>query len=543
MIFDDQSLSNESRMGRWEWDINTNAVHWDASMSTLLGLPSEPFSGRYGDLVARVLAEDRPRVIQAFASTLDNQKCYEGELRVVWPGDESIHRVRVQALAHFDDEGNARTVSGACWDAGFATGTGGGSIRPPELASSNAMKRTLLAALMDHLPDNIYFKDRESRFIAVNRAMAEWFGVREPKEMIGVSDFDLFTWEHAQCAMEDEREIMRTGTPVVNREEKETWPDGHETWVSTTKMPLRDSDGNVIGTFGLSRDLTERKLAEKQLAQFAAELRAKNEALQEELEMARELQYTMLPQNYPRFAINGNADGSAAHFHHFYQPSTAVSGDFFDVFKIADNVAGLFICDVMGHGVRAALVAATTRALVGELKSKWTEPGAFLTELNRVLRHTLRNNKTPLFASAFYMAVNLADGQLCYANAGHPQPLHIHPNGSAHPVALPLNGKSGPALGLFDEAVYPASSVGLAPNDTVLLFTDGLFEVEGPKGEVYDYKCLRQAVERRSDQPMKELCRAVIDEVQQFSANREFSDDVCLLAMQIERLIPSNHHG
>ena len=530
----------ETRIGRWEWDIATNAVHWDESMSALLGLPIEPFSGRYGDLIARVLDDDRPQVIRAFAATLENRANHEGELRVVWP-DGSLHRVRIHALAHFDESGKARTVSGSCWDAGLAS-QGSGSIRPPELGNSNAIKRTLLAALMDHLPDNIYFKDRESRFIAVNRAMAEWFGARDPRSMIGKSDFDLFTWEHAQAAVEAEREILRTGKPVVNSEERETWPDGHETWVSTTKMPLRDSDGNIIGTFGLSRDLTERKTAEKQLAQFAAELRAKNEALEEELQMARELQYTMLPQTFPRFGVNGSGGEGAARFHHFYQPSTAVSGDFFDVFKIAEHVAGLFICDVMGHGVRAALVAATIRALAGGLRSRWADPGAFLVELNRLLRHTLRNNRTPLFVSAFYFTIDFSTGESRCANAGHPRPFLVHPDGSG-PAACPMACKNGPALGLFDDPAYPVWTRPLVPNDTVLLFTDGLFEVEGPDGDVYDYERLLCAVEKHSHRPIQELCSDVVEEVQQFSASREFSDDVCLLAMQIDRLISLNAHG
>ena len=536
MIVAAQTASTGVRTGHWEWDITTNGVHWDDAMSVLLGLPPESFDGRYGDLLARVISEDRPTMIHGFACALETRAPHIGQIRVKRASDTSVHSLRVQMLAHFDEHGKPRTISGTCWAAESTEGLGDGPIRPPDPANSNAMKRVLLAALMDHLPDNIYFKDRESRFLAVSRSMAEWFGVRNPDDMVGKSDFDLFTWEHAQAAMVDEQEILRTGQPVINHEERETWPDGRETWVSSTKLPLCDASGNIIGTFGLSRDLTDRKRAEQELAQLAAELRAKNEALQEELEMARELQTTMLPQNYPRFACNGSTNGSAAHFHHFYQPSTAVSGDFFDVFKIADDVAGLFICDVMGHGVRAALVAATTRALVGELKSKWTEPDAFLVELNRVLRHTLRNNRTPLFASAFYMAADLGKGELRYANAGHPRPLLIHPADASGPNPTPLEGKTGPALGLFDDAAYPICTQRLAPQDVVLLFTDGLFEVEGADGQVYDYQRLLSAVKKRGDQPMKELCHGVIDEIQQFSASKEFSDDVCLLAMQIERI-------
>jgi len=126
-------------------------------------------------------------------------------------------------------------------------------------------ERHLLHTLMDNVPDLIYFKDRESRFTRINKAHAKAFGLKDPTQAVGKNDSDFFTGEHAQQAYADEQEIIRTGQPVLGKEEKETWPNGHLTWASTTKMPLRDANGNIIGTFGISRDVTERKRYEESL--------------------------------------------------------------------------------------------------------------------------------------------------------------------------------------------------------------------------------------------------------------------------------------
>jgi len=140
-------------------------------------------------------------------------------------------------------------------------------------------EQTLMAALMLNLPDAVYFKDTASRFLRVNPAHARWFGLSDPAQMVGKTDADFFTREHAGKALADEQEIMRTGQPLVNIEEKETWPDGSETWVSTTKLPLRDGAGRIIGTCGISSNITERKRSEAALQKSSRELQERNDEL------------------------------------------------------------------------------------------------------------------------------------------------------------------------------------------------------------------------------------------------------------------------
>jgi PAS domain S-box-containing protein len=124
-----------------------------------------------------------------------------------------------------------------------------------------AKEQFLINALMNNLTDHVYFKDLESRFIRNNRAHALSFGLVDPEQVIGKSDFDFFTEQAARQAFEDEQTIIRTGQPI-QKEEKLTRKDHSDAWFSAIKMPLRDNDGTIIGTFGISRDITDRKRSE-----------------------------------------------------------------------------------------------------------------------------------------------------------------------------------------------------------------------------------------------------------------------------------------
>jgi PAS domain S-box-containing protein len=122
----------------------------------------------------------------------------------------------------------------------------------------------ILALLMDTIPDRIYFKDLESRFVRNNAAHARAFGTI-PERCVGKSDSDFFSREHAERARADEQEIIRTGKPVIAKTERITLRDGQKAWASSTKLPWRDATGKIIGTFGLTRDITETKEAEQKL--------------------------------------------------------------------------------------------------------------------------------------------------------------------------------------------------------------------------------------------------------------------------------------
>lgn len=138
----------------------------------------------------------------------------------------------------------------------------------PQLAvvSKGLEDHALLQFVLDHSSDRIFFKDKESRFIRISRSLARRFGLHDEDEVVGKTDFDFFSPLHARCAFEDERKIMQTGQPIFGKIERETMPDGRIRFAYTTKMPLRNDDGNIVGTCGISTDLAKQMNDEEMVA-------------------------------------------------------------------------------------------------------------------------------------------------------------------------------------------------------------------------------------------------------------------------------------
>jgi PAS domain S-box-containing protein len=140
------------------------------------------------------------------------------------------------------------------------------SLEHARTASELARERDLLHTLIDNIPDRIYFKDNQSRFVRINHALMRLFGMDSPEEAYGKTDADFYGEEHAAEALEDERRVMATGEPIINKIEFEIRTTGQKSWSLTTKLPLRDRHARIIGTCGISREITELKNMEEQLA-------------------------------------------------------------------------------------------------------------------------------------------------------------------------------------------------------------------------------------------------------------------------------------
>jgi serine phosphatase RsbU (regulator of sigma subunit) len=271
--------------------------------------------------------------------------------------------------------------------------------------------------------------------------------------------------------------------------------------------------------------LTQKQLAD-QVSRYNAQMRA-------DLEMARRLQRSMLPEVYPHFPSGASAADSSLRFVHRYYPAAELAGDFFSVSRLSDTTAALFICDVMGHGIRSALVTAMLRALVDGEAPRAHDPGSFLAAMNRRLIALIRPEEEPMFATACHLIVDVGEGRIRHAIAGHPRPLHLQRK-LGRATQLADAEAVGPALGLFADAEYPTRDSSISVGDMLLLFTDGLYEVSNPSGnDEFGKARLLDCARRHIDLPAEPLCDAVMSEVRQFGGGVDFGDDVCLLGVEV----------
>lgn len=274
--------------------------------------------------------------------------------------------------------------------------------------------------------------------------------------------------------------------------------------------------------------------------QAEADLRYKNEQMEADLALARDIQLALLPHHYPPFPHFVSENASALRFCHRYIPAATLGGDFFHVLAISDTLAGVFIADVMGHGVRSALVAAMMRALINESRSVAADPARFMTEANRGLMEILGPTGETLFATAFYLVADIGAGVMRYTNAGHPDPLWLR-RGQNRVDSL-TGSRHGPPLGLTAHTGYTSDECPLSVPDAVLLFTDGLLEAENPAGEPYGHEGIEAAVRPCVRGPLSSLPDVVLTDVQRFRQTRAdagFEDDVCMVAMEMASMV--NH--
>ncbi|MBN2162972.1 MAG: SpoIIE family protein phosphatase [Pontiellaceae bacterium] len=394
----------------------------------------------------------------------------------------------------------------------------------------------LLEQLLHGTTDVIYFKDLQSRFVLYNQACAEKHGWSTLQDGIGKSDFDLFEKEHARAAFNQEQQIMFSGTPVLGLEERETWPDGRVTWCSSSKVPLKNEQGMIVGIFGITRDITSKKVAALKTKQYIEQISAIKEILEEDARMAGQLQQNFYLTNPPVFPRGASVDESCIDFHYRFNKCSLVSGDNCYIQPISDTKVALMLCDVAAMGTRAALGAALIRGILQNLSSVADDPSAYVERLNEQLYPLLHKDSLLLRSSACYMVLDVSTGELRTANAGHPIPLLIREGEPARWLYENLVLR-GPTLAVEPNAGFHTVTSRLRPGDSVILYTDSLFMVENGLGEPWCEKRLLSTTRSLAGRPMEKILPELEREALEFAGEKAFSDDVCMIGFHLRGLM------
>ena len=263
-------------------------------------------------------------------------------------------------------------------------------------------------------------------------------------------------------------------------------------------------------------------------------IRHKNEQMETDLRMATELQQALMPNVYPSFPGSSSQGPTRLRFYHRYLPASMLGGDFFHIARLSDDAAGICVCDVMGHGVRAALITAMLRALIETHAAEAADPGRFLTELNSEFTRILKQTGTLVFATVLYCVINIRERAARFARAGHPAPLHVRRTAGEVGAVASGEDSSGPAMGLISNAQFKTSEAKLSPGDFLLFFTDGIIEMEDKRDRDFGIEGLQQSIRSNVHQPTESLLEAIISDVYNFAGSRVLTDDACLVVAELQ---------
>jgi sigma-B regulation protein RsbU (phosphoserine phosphatase) len=369
--------------------------------------------------------------------------------------------------------------------------------------------------------------DTDANLLYCNSAFARLWRYDHPEDLLGrsIQDFMpdtavLDKMIHAVSSGEgwvDELAIKARDGSVVNAQ--------------VSAAPNLNADGELAGVVLSLLDISNLKTAQRQLEEYAQELQNKNMEMEDDLRMAREVQFTFLPRESPTYPPGAPPESAVLRFSHLYLPSGLVGGDFFDILTLSRHHVGILIADVVGHGMRAALVVATLHGLMDQLSRTAGDPGEFLTQLNKAYAHVFRQTSDRIFATAFYCILDIRDGSLQYGCAGHLPPYRLRRSSGVVEMIRPDKKVQGAALGLFDHSTYTSGVTRLEPNDVLLLYTDGLSETMSPANEFFETVEFAESLARHIKLEPAAVLKALADDAAYFSGRKDFEDDVCLLAV------------
>jgi sigma-B regulation protein RsbU (phosphoserine phosphatase) len=248
-----------------------------------------------------------------------------------------------------------------------------------------------------------------------------------------------------------------------------------------------------------------------------ARLDGANRQLMDELNLASELQKSLLPRAYPSDA--------PLEFAHKFVPLNSIGGDFFDVLRLDERTLALVIADVSGHGVGPALVTAMFKSSFGLVSKTLRSPAALMASLNAEMNNFLT---TGHYVTAFTAFIDLETLEMRYCSAGHPNQILMRASGEAEELAT-----MGFLLGMIEGMDYEEKSAVLAPGDTLVLFTDGVFESANREGSLFGREGIVRSLSERRGAGPSELSGGLFSDLLAWTEGTEAADDVTILMAQV----------
>ena len=389
----------------------------------------------------------------------------------------------------------------------------------------NASASILFDALLNQTQDQVYFKDRRSRFVRASDVVSQKFGLKSVAELIGKSDFDFFSKEHAQESFEDEQRLMRDNEKLINITEKETWPDGSITWATSTKIPLYLKSGNVVGIMGITRDITDQINAQRELEENRELLKRKNQIMKTDFDNARRIQRRLIPGQIPKLPFAEIAVLNLS--------MTEVNGDVIAFPTVDDNRLSFLLGDVSGHGVSAGIFTILIKHL-----ADFYMPDDF-DRLDRALV-TLDQHLQGLIPAGFVatllgtiVPLPFNQAKLTLANAGQPSALwYNQATSTVEIVDLPSENVIG--LGICDQV--ECRSFELNPGDCFLFVSDGAVECRNDSDEELGLEGLIAPFQECAQMPIDKIIDHMHSFLSNYSEGDFPQDDTSMIALRVQKV-------
>eukprot|EP01022_Parablepharisma_sp_SALTPOND_P035583 TRINITY_DN9587_c0_g2_i1.p2 TRINITY_DN9587_c0_g2~~TRINITY_DN9587_c0_g2_i1.p2 ORF type:complete len:682 (-),score=251.99 TRINITY_DN9587_c0_g2_i1:38-2083(-) len=411
-----------------------------------------------------------------------------------------------------------------CWFLAWA------QVRHRLAQKALARSEQRLQDILTYSPAVICLKDQDGRYLLVNRRYEELFHVPQD-HAVGMTVNDFFPPDVAEEIQGNDAEVMAKGRPL-HREETIPQDDGLHTYLSA-KFPLRGLEGDTYGICSIATDITPLKRAQAQLNQakeqaeaINSELLEKQLRLDEDLKAAAGIQRTLLPYNLPRL--------SQVELAWKFAPSEVIGGDLFHAQPLGPDHLCLYMLDVSGHGVPAALVTVSVHETLdpasGHVVRQSSGGRVAVTPPGEVLAILDREYPLERFEKSFsivYLLLELNSGQLVYSSAGHPPPILLRAVGGMEKLT-----DGGTLIGLDGVVPFEQGQVNLSPGDKLILYTDGVVEYGYPASGLFGMERFTRYLRQRADRPVAELLEGMWQELLAFGRGRAPTDDVSLMGLE-----------